>query len=83
MTLANPIFAFCSILAVGLAGYLDSNTLHTLHMKIVGIAIGPIDTIFFGAGVLATCGGLYAVVNLRQGKMKSAEDTMKTTIEKS
>lgn len=82
MALANPIFAFCSLLAIGVAGYLDSTALHTLHTRILGMEIGPIDTIFFGAGMLATCGGLYAVVNQHKDKMRNTEDNTRATPEK-
>lgn len=68
MALANPFFALCSLFAIGLAGYFASTVRHTLHISIISMTIGPIDTIFFGAGVVATCGGLYAIVNLRTGK---------------
>ncbi len=73
LALANPLFAIASILAIGGAGYLDSTLLRDFHTSLLGLSFGPLDTIFLGAGLLATLGGLYAVVNLRGIKLNMAE----------
>jgi hypothetical protein len=54
-----------STLSIALAGYLASTVLHTFHATVLGIAFGPVDTIFTCAGLLAVMAGFYAMVNLR------------------
>ncbi len=74
LAVANPLFAIASLLAISGAGYLDSTVLHDFHAAFLGLSFGPLDTIFLGAGLLATLGGLYAAVNLRGIKIKTGEE---------
>ena len=61
----NPITSVASMLSIALAGYLDSVTLRGFHAVVWGVALGPIDTIFLGVGVLIVLGGLNAALHLR------------------
>jgi len=61
----SPMMSAASTLSIVLAGYLASTVLHDFHRSLWGIAFGPVDTIFTGAGILAVFAGFYAMVNLR------------------
>ena len=50
---------------VTLAGSLVSTVLRGFHASILGIAFGPVNTVFTGMGLLAVIGGIYARVSLR------------------
>ncbi len=67
--IANPVLSLSSMLAVAIVSYLDSTIMHNFHAVLFGISFGPLDTIFLSTGILATLGGLYAVVNLRGVKL--------------
>jgi len=69
MAVFNPLFSLVGMFSVAIAGYLDSTVLHNFHTRLLGISLGPIDTIFTGTGILAILGGLYAVINLRGVKL--------------
>jgi MFS family permease len=64
MAVIQPAINLASIISIALAGFLAS-ALHDFHTTLLGISLGPIDTIFTGAGVLVVVGGFYAMVNLR------------------
>ena len=61
----NPLAALTSMLSLALAGLLASSVLRGWHARLLGMTFGPIDTIILASGVLATLGGLYAMVMLR------------------
>ena len=63
-----------SLLAVTIVSFLASTVMHDFHATILGIAFGPIDTIFLIAGLLATVGGLYATFNLRGVKIAKEKE---------
>ncbi|HZR40387.1 MAG TPA: MFS transporter [Ktedonobacteraceae bacterium] len=67
--IANPLLSLSSMLAIATVSYLDSTIMHNFHATLFGISFGPLDTIFLSTGILATLGGLYAVVNLRGVKL--------------
>ena len=50
------------VIATFLAGYLASVALRNFHQVVLGIAFGPLDTIFTAIGILAIVGGLYALL---------------------
>jgi len=54
-----------SLLSIVVSGVLDSTILHGFHARLLGVNVGPIDTIFSAAGLLGIAGGLYAFLNLR------------------
>ncbi len=77
MAVFNPLFSLVAMLSVVIASYLDSVVLLNFHARLVGIVLGPIDTIFTGTGILAITGGLYAMVNLRRVKLtKEGEEAL-------
>ncbi|HEY6411648.1 MAG TPA: MFS transporter, partial [Ktedonobacteraceae bacterium] len=62
----TPSSTLASLVAVVLAGYLASTVLDRLHTTVLGMTVGPIDTIFTGAGLLIVLAGLYLLKNLGQ-----------------
>jgi MFS family permease len=66
----SPVMSAASTLSVALAGYLDSTVLRDFHSTFVGIAFGPVDTIFTCAGILAVIAGFYAMLNLRDIRLE-------------
>jgi MFS family permease len=61
----NPLGRLAALVSVALAGSLVSTVLRGFHANVLGIAFGPVDTIFTGMGLLAVLGGIYARVSLR------------------
>ena len=61
----NPLGRLAALISVALAGALVSTVLRDYHASVLGIAFGPVDTIFIGMGLLAVIGGIYARVSLR------------------
>src|SRR5690348_15961303 len=60
-----PAVMLTSLLSTALAGVLASTALHNFHATLLGLHVGPIDTIFTASGVLVFLAGLYALLNLR------------------
>ena len=54
------------MLSSTLAGYLVSTMLRSVHLIILGMAFGPVDTIFTVTGILALMSGIYALFSLRK-----------------
>jgi MFS family permease len=69
----DPVIMIATVVGTALAGYVDSTVLRGFHAVVLGVAFGPVDTIFMGAGVLAVLGGLYAMVGLRGIQLPVAE----------
>ncbi len=67
-----PIINSATLLSTLLTGYLAS-VLHGLHTTVLGIAIGPIDTMIMCAGFLTLGGGLYAMRKLRRLQEKQGD----------
>jgi MFS family permease len=61
----TPLSNLAALLSVALAGYLASTVLRDFHATLLGLTLGPIDTIYTVAGLLIVVAGLYAAVNLR------------------
>ncbi len=74
----NPIGKLAALLSVAIAGYLVSAVLGSFHATVLGVAFGPVDTVFTGMGLLAVAGGLYARVALRD--VIAAEDAGKEDV---
>ena len=62
----NPLGRLAALLSVALAGSLVSTVLRGFHASVLGIAFGPVNTVFTGMGLLAVLGGIYARVSLRR-----------------
>jgi MFS family permease len=67
-SLLDPITILASLAGTAIAGYLDGAVLRDFHARTLGVAFGPIDTIFLAAGALVLAGGAYALVGLRPEK---------------
>jgi MFS family permease len=61
----NPVGRLAALVSVAVAGSLVSTVLRGFHASVLGVAFGPVDTVFTGIGLLAVAGGLYARSNLR------------------
>lgn len=61
----HPVINVASLISVAAAGYLASEALRGLHVRLLGMTFGPVDTIFSGAGALVLLAGLYAIIGLR------------------
>ncbi len=68
MAVINPVGRLAALLSVILAGALVSTVLRELHTQVLGIRIGPVDTVFTVMGLLAVAGGVYARVGMGGGK---------------
>jgi MFS family permease len=64
MATINPVINAASILGVLLAGLLYSTVLQDFQVELFGVAFGPLDTIFAGAGIGCLLGAAYARANL-------------------
>jgi MFS family permease len=60
----NPMTGLASMLGTVLAGFLASEVLANLHVEALGMAFGPIDTIFTGGAIIAILGALYSIARL-------------------
>lgn len=60
-----PAISAAELLGIGLSGYLDSTVLRHFHAQVLGIALGPVDTIFTVVGFSILAAGVYALANLR------------------
>ncbi len=63
--LLSPILQSAMLLSTSIVGYLMSTVLYTFHVTILGITLGPLDTMIMIAGLVALAGGLYAMSQLR------------------
>lgn len=61
----TPAWTLAYVVSVTLAGYAGSLVSWHVHMVILGITFGPIDTILIGTGLLVIVGGVFAMVSLR------------------
>lgn len=61
----GPAISISELLGIGISGYLASTGLRGFHARVLGLAIGPIDSIFTVVGISILAGGVYALVNLR------------------
>lgn len=66
----NPVTSLATLASIALAGYLDGVALHGFHQQVLGVRIGPVDTIYTATGVLILLGGLYARRILRGVHLK-------------
>jgi MFS family permease len=67
VAVVGSAITLCSLVAMGLAGYLASTVLAGFHAEAPGVSLltfGPIDGIFAASGLLAALGGLYVGMRL-------------------
>jgi MFS family permease len=67
----TPVNNMAALLSVALAGYLASTVLRDFRATVLGLTLGPIDTIYTVAGLLIVVAGLYAARNLRALTMET------------
>jgi MFS family permease len=60
-----PALSGAELVGIALSGYLASTLLRGFHATVLGINIGPLDTIFTAMGLSLVAAGIYALVNLR------------------
>jgi hypothetical protein len=60
-----PALSAAELVGIALSGYLASTLLRDFHTTVLGIHIGPVDTIFTAVGISLAAAGIYALVNLR------------------
>ena len=65
----NPTVMAASLLSTTLAGILASTVLQNLHIVVLEMKFGTLDTIFSATGVIVMCAGVYAFVALRGVKL--------------
>ena len=59
-----PALSGAELVGIALSGYLASTLLHDFHATVLGISVGPVDTIFTVMGLSLVAAGIYALVNL-------------------
>jgi MFS family permease len=59
-----PAISAGELIGIALSGYLDSTVLQHFHARVLGVALGPVDTIFTIVGLAILLAGLYALSNL-------------------
>jgi MFS family permease len=59
-----PALSGAELVGIALSGYLASTVLHNFHATVLGINVGPVDTIFTVMGLSLVAAGIYALVNL-------------------
>ena len=64
------------LVSTALVGYLASTVLHDFHARFLGLAFGPIDTIFTVGSLFGLLAGMYAMVNLRGLHLAREEDEL-------
>lgn len=72
-----PAISAAELLGIGLSGYLASTALRHFHATVLGIAVGPVDTIFTVVGISILAGGVYALARLR-GVALAPEEAART-----
>jgi hypothetical protein len=66
MAVINPLGRLAALISVVVAGYMVSTVLRGFHASVMGISLGPVDTVLSGMGLLAVAGGIYARISLRE-----------------
>jgi MFS family permease len=60
-----PVVNMATLGSIVLAGWLAGTVMAHFRAQTLGLSFGPVDTIFFAAGVLGLVSGVYAMVGLR------------------
>jgi len=68
------------LVSTTLVGYLASMVLHDFHARFLGLAFGPIDTIFTVGSLFGLLAGMYAMVNLWGLHLAREEDGLNPEI---
>jgi MFS family permease len=73
VSIFQPAVTLSSLLSIALSGYLASTLLVDFHASLLGITLGPIDSIFTISGLLALISGLYSLTSLGRVKLATME----------
>jgi hypothetical protein len=65
ISLRNPLIQLASVLSMALSATLTSTVLLHFHPTVLGVRLGPIDTVFGLAALLMIATGLLALRTLR------------------
>jgi MFS family permease len=68
----TPALSASELLGIGLSGLLASTALRHFHAVVLGVAVGPIDTIFTVVGLSILAAGVYTLINLRGVRLARA-----------
>jgi Na+/melibiose symporter-like transporter len=68
MAVFGPVNMLASMLSMAVAGLLASTALRAFHATVLGIHMGPIDTIFTASGLLIVAAGLVGMLTLPSGR---------------
>lgn len=68
------VLSLAAALSFSLAGVLDGTLLRTLHTTLLGLALGPVDTIYLGAGICLLAAGIFALLTL--GRLPLPEESV-------
>jgi|SRR5579871_3923679 MFS family permease len=68
-SILQPAMTVTSLLSIALAGFLVSTALVNFHATVGILTLGPVDTVFSAAGLLALFAGIYAFIGLRGVKL--------------
>jgi MFS family permease len=74
VSIIQPAATVSSLLSIAVSGYLASTLLVDFHTRLLGITLGPIDTIFTVAGLLALISGLYSLTSLGRVRLATREE---------
>ncbi len=66
LSVFTSLYGLAYICATVTAGYLDSTLLRHFHTVVLGIAFGPVDSMFASIGIISIIGGVYAIGTLRR-----------------
>lgn len=60
----NPLQSLALMLSIFVAGYLESTILAHFHLAVLGVVLGPIDTIYTAVSGIVLIAGIYAMISL-------------------
>lgn len=74
IAIMTPLVTVTAMASVAMAGALDGTVLSRFHASVLGLTLGPVDTIFMAAGLLIVAGGLFARSSVLSSANTSQED---------
>ncbi|MGW5052554.1 MFS transporter [Actinokineospora sp. NPDC004072] len=75
MSVFVPLLQVASIASAALAGTLVSTALRDLDVVVLGLRLGPVDTVFLAAGALVALASVLAAVGLRGWSEKNRDSS--------
>ncbi|HLG60754.1 MAG TPA: MFS transporter [Ktedonosporobacter sp.] len=68
----NPLQSLALMLSIFIAGTLESTVLAHFHLVVLGIVLGPIDTIYTAVSGIVLIAGVYAMISLAKARIAPA-----------